>query len=89
MEAPAAVVLAETAAVTALTVQVKNTAKGKKQPPESSERQAAIFIPAAEAAQRMGPVAPVEVALDARLHPAPTVLMVQRIQEAVVAPDHG
>ena len=51
MEAPAAVVVTETAAVTALTVQVKITAQGKKQPPESSERQAAIFIPEAEAVQ--------------------------------------
>ena len=54
MEAPAAVVVvarAAMAAVTALTVQVEITAQGKKQPPESSERQAAIFIPEAEAVQ--------------------------------------
>ena len=89
MEAPAAVVLAETAAVTALTVQVEIAAKGKKQQPESSERKAALFIPEAEAAQRRGSVAPVEVAPDAQLHTTPTVLMVSRIQEAVVAPDHG
>ena len=37
----------------------------------------------------MGPVALVEAAPDAQLDPSPTVLMVSRIQEAVVAPDHG
>ena len=37
----------------------------------------------------MGSVALVEAAPDAQLHPIPTVLMVSRIQEAVVAPDHG
>ena len=51
MEAPAAVAMEAPAAVTALTVQVDFTAQGKKQPPESSERQAVIFIPEAEAVQ--------------------------------------
>ena len=37
----------------------------------------------------MGPGARVEAAPDAKLDPIPTVLMVSRIQEAVVAPDHS